>query len=188
MEAVVFLRCPGPSLGHLRVDGTGHVSKHQPAGPLQRALRGDGGLQRQRGIGDFDYSRALSGPVTSALTFGCLPALGISCAFCLGCSRCKRSPETGPGSDDPSPTATPSLPGRHLARRPGAGFITQAPASQQSRARGAGTGRRTGSYWRLVSSHVDWGDYPKGRMCPHLGDTGLVEKPGRLCTPSLDFS
>lgn len=44
MEAVVFLRCPGPSLGRLRVDGTGHVSEHQPAGPLQRALRGDSGL------------------------------------------------------------------------------------------------------------------------------------------------
>lgn len=35
------------------------------------------------GIGDFGHGRALSGPVTSALTVGCLPALGISCAFCL---------------------------------------------------------------------------------------------------------
>lgn len=45
VEAVVFLRGSGPSLGRLRVDGTGHVSEHQPAGPLQRALRGDSGLQ-----------------------------------------------------------------------------------------------------------------------------------------------
>ena len=45
-EAGVLARGPGLSLGHSRMDGIGYVSEHQPAGPLQWALRWESGLQR----------------------------------------------------------------------------------------------------------------------------------------------
>lgn len=34
MEAGVFIRDPGLSPGHSRVDSIGHICEHQPAGPL----------------------------------------------------------------------------------------------------------------------------------------------------------
>lgn len=44
--ADVFITDPDRSSGHSRMDGIGYVSEHQPAGPLQWALRGECGLQR----------------------------------------------------------------------------------------------------------------------------------------------
>lgn len=45
-EAGVFISSPGLYLGHLCVDGVGDIGEHQPTGPLQWALRGESGLQR----------------------------------------------------------------------------------------------------------------------------------------------
>lgn len=52
--AGVFIRGPGLFPGHSCMDGIGYVSEHQPAGPLQWALRGESGLQRD--------SQGLQGP------------------------------------------------------------------------------------------------------------------------------
>lgn len=53
--ADVFIRGPGPSPGYSRVDGIGHISEHQPTGPLHWALRGERGLHRDsQGIRDLD--------------------------------------------------------------------------------------------------------------------------------------
>lgn len=68
--AGVFIRSSVLSPGHSCMDGIGYVGEHQPAGPLQWALRGESGLQRDRGIRDLDQGHSLSGPVTSTLASG----------------------------------------------------------------------------------------------------------------------
>lgn len=45
-RAVVFVRDPGLFSGLSRMDGIGYIGKHQPAGPLQRALGRESALQR----------------------------------------------------------------------------------------------------------------------------------------------
>lgn len=46
--AVVFVKGPGLFSGLSGVDGIGYIGKHQPAGPLQRALGRESALQGDR--------------------------------------------------------------------------------------------------------------------------------------------
>lgn len=46
--AVVFVRDPGLFSGLSRMDGIGYIGKHQPAGPLQRALGRESALWGDR--------------------------------------------------------------------------------------------------------------------------------------------
>lgn len=46
--AVVFVKGPGLFSGLSSMDGIGYIGKHQPAGPLQRALGRERALQGDR--------------------------------------------------------------------------------------------------------------------------------------------
>lgn len=46
--AVVFVKGPGLFSGLSSMDGVGYIGKHQPAGPLQRALGRESALQGDR--------------------------------------------------------------------------------------------------------------------------------------------
>ena len=168
----IFIRGPGLSLGSSRVDGIGYIGEHQPAGPLHWALRGESGLQRDRGIRDLDQGHALFGPVPS--TLWCPRALGTSYVFCLECPPTSSAKKYDLAQMTPPPShpqlALPPQPVAALNPGPRAWInyactdlsqqtvFTSVPPSPKAAAQGLAERRCTGNNRQIVSSPKSWVD------------------------------
>lgn len=161
-EAGVFTRGPGLSLGHSRVDGSGHVSEHQPAGPLQWALRWDSGLRRRAGASEAaaQASRSLTRSQPSSLAHLAPGLLSSSYAPHPDGPPGELSLEVPPDSGAPAPAAIPTAPARQpspLGRR--------LRASPQGRAGLRNPRPSTAAGPRAVH----WAQLSKGQQSPGLG-------------------